>query len=203
MKLADIDWRVMRGSAILLIVATLSSGGMVSGANYFENEMQRELKREQRKLNAIRSEFQTIDEQRLVIEQYLPRFRSLEAKGIIGEERRLDWIETLRVAAEQVQLISLRYQIGRQQKYLPHFPIKDQGFGVFASQMVLDMGLLHEEDLLRMLRELTRRTTSLYDISECNLTRTNQNLGKSPERPNLRASCDLQWLTLQLDAKPT
>ena len=203
MKLADIDWRVMRGSAIFLTVAILASGTLVSGGHVFGSKMKLELQKEQRKLNAIRTQYQTIDEQRQIIEQSLPNFRTLEAKGIVGEERRLEWIETIRVAAAHVQVSSLRYQIGSRNDYTPYFPTETQGFNVYASEMKLDMGLLHEEDLLSVLREVNRRTTSLYEIAYCSLTRAGPSFENTLERPNLRASCGLRWLTLQLDAKPT
>ncbi len=202
MKLAEIDWGILRGAIILLVLVVVVSGGLLGGSYYFWKKKDAEYQRENRALLAARSQYQNIDMEEKVIEDYFPRYKALETAGIIGNERRLDWIDTLRRAAQRVELPTLRYVIESQRLFRPEFPLPEGVFQVFASEMALDLGLLHEGDLPTLLADLNRNATGLYTVAECDLRRAQTEFIKNPNAVNLTAQCGLRWLTIKPSAAP-
>ncbi|HSS64578.1 MAG TPA: hypothetical protein VLS27_09095, partial [Gammaproteobacteria bacterium] len=125
MKLDQIDWGVLRGALILLFISVAISGGLLGSSFHFWEKMDRMFKRERNALSGVRAQYQNIDEEEKIIEQYLPLYHDLESKGIIGKERRLDWIDSLRQASQRVELPMLRYVIDSQSIHEPEFKVPD------------------------------------------------------------------------------
>jgi hypothetical protein len=195
--LAEVDWRLLRGALVLLTASLVVSAVVVVGSYQFWDAMDRTYRRESAKLLSIRSRYQTIDEEERLIEIFLPRYQALEARGVIGREQRLDWIETLRTASADLKLPELRYSINTQNEYQADFPLQTGAFQVYVSEMTLDLGLLHEGDLPALLDRLEHDATGLYRVSRCSIDRIREPVGLDPTQPNLRAACTLEWLTVK------
>ena len=157
MKPSEVDWSVLRGSIALLVGALIAGGGLAAGAYYFNSGVAAAHAKESRRLASARGSYLTLDDERRLIDTYYPRYRALEARGIIGAERRLNWVETLRTAATKIKLPKLQYEIASRDVFKPDFPVKTGRYAVFASNMNLAIGLLHEEDLPALLAELILR----------------------------------------------
>ncbi len=199
MKLDQIDWGVLRNALILLAISIAISGGLIGSSFHFWEKMDRMYKRERSALSGVRTQFQNIDEEEKIIEKYLPLYRDLESKGIIGQERRLDWIDTLRQASQRVELPMLRYVIDSQSIHQPEFLVPDGSFQIYSSNMQLDLGLLHEGDLGSLFAELDANATGLYTVFNCDLSRNHRQrqFVKRADATNLRANCGLRWLTIK------
>lgn len=199
MKLDQVDWGVLRNALILLVVSLTISGGLLGSSFYFWDKMSRMHQREKRALSAVRAQYQNIDEEEKIIERYLPLYRDLESKGIVGKERRLDWIDTLRQSSHRVELPNLRYVIDSQSVYQPEFRVPGGAFQIYASSMQLDLGLLHEGDLDTLFEDLNANARGLYTVSNCDLTRINRQTEfvKRADATNLKAACRLRWLTIK------
>ena len=192
----EFDWRALRGSMILAAFA-VTIGVVVTGAALrFHTEASRGYDREKDRLEAVRSRYRTIDEQKRQIETWLPAYRSLESVGIIGEERRLEWIETLRAAAARVGLPSLRYRIEPRTAHEAEPGLEAGNHAVFSTVVRLEAGLVHEGDLERLLRELAAADSGLFHIERCGVRRSGPNFLMRPGAINLGAECDLRWITL-------
>jgi hypothetical protein len=148
-------------------------------------------------LNQVRGEYQMIDDEQRVIETYLPQYEDLDTRGIIGEEERLNWIETLRDAALAIKLPSLQYELYPQEEYERDIPLPQGAFKVWSSTMRLDVGLLHEDDLVSLLRRINRGANGLFTVSSCSLRRELGEPKFEPRATNLTASCELEWLTIR------
>lgn len=196
MKPSLIDWRVMRGSLALLALSLAAGGAAVAGGYYYQHAIDQRYRTEQRRLESVRTRYRTIDEERRLIERYLPAYHALVARGVVGRERRLAWIETLREVAEQIKLPSLRYEISAQMPYQPEIDLALGPFQVYESRMRLDLGLLHEGDLLRFLDALQAREVGLFLLRSCEIKRRATELVFAPRAVNLRALCELSWLTV-------
>jgi hypothetical protein len=64
--------------------------------------------------------------------------------------------------------------------------------------MKLQLKLLHEEDLLRLLGDLRNQANALIAVKSCNISR----LALTPEEranshANLAAICEIDWITLR------
>lgn len=197
MKASDIDWGILRAALIFLCIALVISVALFAGGQYIWQQASEAHETQKRSLNSVRDQYQALDDERRLIEDYLPKFEELEGKGIIGKEHRLNWVEALREGAARAKLPELRYQIYEQEEYTPEFPVETGAFKLYASDMRLEIGLLHEGDLPALLRVLKRQAHGVYSIRDCKVTRSGNELKKDPKATNLRATCDLTWFTIR------
>ena len=196
---ADVDWGFLRGSVVTFVVAVGISVSLVLGTYYFSHEMQSLNSKQQARLATVRAQYQSLDELKHIIASYLPQYEAMWETGLIGPENRLNWIETLRDAAARIELPSLSYSIASRTKYIPTFPFeKEEGFNVYASNMILNMGLLHEADLPALLQELDDSARGLFSVRDCSLTRVADEFHRDPTRKNLNAVCGLMWFTVDM-----
>ena len=197
MTLADLDWRMLRGSLVGLAICLVIGAAVLYVSYSFSSAQEREFTNESRKLVSVRGRYQTIDEEERIIEEFLPRFVALEERGVIGREYRLDWIETLRSASADLKIPELNYTIDSQSPYEAEFAYDEGAFEIFVSPMKLDLGLLHEGDLPALIARIERDARGLFRIADCSLTRVGKDLALDPTQPNLRANCTLEWLTVR------
>ena len=191
-----IDWRALRGSMLLAAFAVTIGVAVTGAALRFHAEVSRDYDREKGRLEAVRARYLTIDEQRRQIETWLPAYRSLQAAGVIGEERRLEWIETLRTAAARVGLPSLRYRMEPRTAYEAEPGLEAGDHGAFSTVVRIEAGLLHEGDLERLIHELAGAGAGLFHIERCSVHRSGPEFLIRPGAINLSAECDLRWITL-------
>ena len=193
--MGEIDWPALRG-AIVLFVLALAVGVAAAGvaARFHDNAM-RVHEREKDRLETVRSRHRAIDGQRRLIDAWLPRFRGLQAAGVIGEERRLAWVERLREAAARVRLPSLRYRIERRTVYETGIAPGAGAYRPFSTVVRLEVGLLHEGDLERLFRELAVPGAGLHRMERCEIRRAGPEFVIGPDAINLFAECDLRWIT--------
>jgi hypothetical protein len=133
--------------------------------------------------------------------QYLDSYIRLSAKGVVGKEQRLSWIEVLQDVNKQLQLTSLHYEISPQQKAeLPGLKLP-QNITVNTSKMELNAGLLHEGDLIELLESLRIRANGFFALDSCELS-TNMGARRSvryqPGVSLITMDCHLSWYTVEI-----
>ena len=126
------------------------------------------------------------------LKQRLARYEDLRRRGILGPERRLDWVEEIRRLTRKERLLDLRYELAPQQ--LLHDGA-GSGYAFMSSNMMLQIQLLHEEQLLDFLAELRARVPAYVRVNSCKLERL-PDIG-SEQGPLLSAECSLDWITLR------
>lgn len=128
------------------------------------------------------------------------RFGELAQSGVIGEERRLEWIERIKAIRAARKLYDMQYEIVPQRPLAATVAPGESGnFEFLASSMKLSMDLLHEEDLLNFLDDLSRTPGAFVRPESCTLERTgtSENTGKYVVGPQLRATCVVDWITIR------
>lgn len=124
-------------------------------------------------------------------------YQAILARGIIGPERRLDWVELIRASQRERQLLDLEYEIQ------PQIPLpkanSNGGYTFMDSAMRVQIPLLHEEDLLRFITDIQTHASAFVRVRSCRITRAAPNQVKPGEgpSPNLQAECLLDWITLK------
>lgn len=137
-----------------------------------------------RRLREVRLEEEEIRDKSTV-------FRGLAARGIIGPEQRLEWVETIAALRQARRLFEIDYEFQPQQPlagFTGPYPFN-------ASQMQFRLPLLHEEDLLHFLEDLRASAAALVQARHCSLQRVPPG-STSSLSPQLMASCTLQWVTI-------
>lgn len=197
MKPEKFDRAVLQGPIIVFVVSLLVSGSIIGATWYFNDKMQLKHNADKQQSQAISNQYLSVDQEELLVRQYYPQFIELYNNGIIGQERRLNWIETLRAAGESIKLPGLRYKIESQRQYTPGYPLDTGSFQVFASPMKLDLDLLHEGDLLKLLNALDRQAEGTYNLSSCKLQRAAYINLADTGKGNITAECELMWFNIK------
>ncbi len=197
MKREDIDWKILRGAIGIFMISFVVSTSMVAGSLYFKNEMLLKFNKDNRQFKSISNRYLRVDEEELLIREFYPEFLELYKKGILGREHRLNWIETLRVSGEHIKLPSLRYEIASQNQFMPDFTINTGNFQIFRSIMKLNMKLLHEGDLFKLLDALDNKALGAYSVSKCNLKRIGDKIKEDTKNGNILTECELNWFNIK------
>ncbi len=125
------------------------------------------------------------------------RFGDLAADGIVGEERRLEWVERIREIRAARRLFDLQYEIAPQRPLdAAAAPGSSGSFEFLSSTMRLQMDLLHELDLIHFLDDLEHSVSAVVRPERCIVERTG-NSGPSGTGALLRAECTLDWITIR------
>jgi len=201
----SIDWRLLRNSALVLVIALGISGALVYGGLDAAEHARLIHKGEKNRFQAARARYLTLDDEARIIQEFAPRFAEFVDAGLIGEERRLSWVETLRTVARGLKVPALRYEISSQEKVTPEYPIPPGSFGVYGTQMRLRMGLLHGADLPAVFLALSEAAKGLFTVSGCSITRPYAESMRdiNPSEPNLTVDCRLTWLVTKRPERPS
>ena len=124
MSISSQDWRKLRDPILGLGAALVFVGLLISFADQYRQKNEIALQTQQNLLNQARQKYQSSGLEKETITQYLPIYNDLLASGFIGEERRIEWIESLRQIHAQHKLFSIDYSIGLQEQTTP-FIVRD------------------------------------------------------------------------------
>jgi len=198
MKQSDIDWKILRWSMVILFVCLALSGAMVSGSFYFKDKMLKEYNRNNASFRMVSNKYFAVDEEEKLIKKYFPIFIKLYEKGVLGREFRLNWVETLRQAGEELKIPGLSYDIRSQELYTPAFPVVMGRYTLFRSTMSLDMQLLHEGDMFSLFEFLDKNASGAYNVSNCKIVAQGKGISDDPSRANINVKCELIWHSIKL-----
>src|SRR5262249_808494 len=135
-------------------------------------------------------------QERGIIERYIEPYRELERNGIVGEERRIGWIDALRAANQEADLYGVEYQVSPQQAYSFSGEVGAGPLTIHQSLMKLRFELLHEGDLFRFFEALAAQKVGRFSVNQCTLTRLHVDLAVPVNQPTLSAQCELAWITI-------
>lgn len=133
------------------------------------------------------------DEQ--TIRAQIAAYQALVARGIVGPERRLDWVELMRSVQNERKLLGLEYEIQPRQPW-PGTPSAVGGHAFMYSPVKVQIPLLHEEDLLRFLHDVHAQAAAFTRLRRCQLQRLAARPGDDNLAPQLSAECQMDWITL-------
>ena len=129
------------------------------------------------------------------MKQKLDVYQRLRELHILGEEQRLEWADAVTRIRKERELLDLRYRVDRQQQLFSATG-KPANVDFYASRMSVDLALLHEEDLLRFLSDLRDSGNAFYSVRRCAVERTGQAATGVSIAPRLRASCEIDLITI-------
>lgn len=188
---------IMRIALILLALSIITGLGLHFGGALFERHQQERHAQAQQRLDAARQNRARTAAEQENIRRYLVPYQALLAARLIGEERRLDWIDALGRSREQRKFFAIEYDIASRRPYpFTGLPAAN-ALTVSASRMSIRFPLLHENDLFALLDDLRARKAGLFILDHCDIARNPQEKGKPLQlAPNLAAECALDWLTV-------
>lgn len=196
MKLTPQDWKALQLPLIVLVIVSVSMLALATFAYYQETKSQEALAAQESLLNQARQRYQSSGQEKEMIVQYLPVYQRLIAEGFIGEERRIEWVDNLRLIHQDNKLFGINYSIGAQESYKPAFNLNLGNLSMYRSLMKLELAMLHEGDLVTLVDELKARRVTPFILRQCEIVKR-PNATFDQFSPNLQATCELDWLTVR------
>jgi len=181
------------GATLLFaLVVVWYSGSVLDSAN--RTRAQREIQ-----LREARLRIQNAGEEKEMIGRYLGGYQQLAKAGFVGDEQRINWLDSLRLANEEARIFGVEYDIGAQKPYIYAAEFNPGQLALQESIMHLKFSMLHEEDLPRFFDALGRYGAGFFTVDQCQVRRVRAG---DPEKSlqiqgNLTAECDLRWLTVK------
>lgn len=193
MMRSSFDWRyVLRFTLVPVVCLAVAATALVA-ANWVHNK--EALRNEE--LNAyyvaVHRDYDAMIDQRRVVDRYHRRYQSFRDLGFVGRESRLDWVETLRTISAGVGIPRVSYTIEPQLGVVAPVTslMSGEEIQIRVSQLQLEMGLVHELDLLRFFDRLQEQAPGLIKVDECALVFGGAASGESMQ-PHLTTNCTVQ-----------
>ena len=192
-----LDWRYLRPALIALGISVALSVALIYTGVDYRAKMAAALDQQNARRNAVEMRFRTAEDDRRDIDLYLERFKEIKAAGMLDAEQRMDWVDALRAASQAMKLPLARYQISPQAPFTAPYLQELGDIAVNVSRVKLEMGLVHEGDMLRLLDALEQRVQGQFHVQGCIMQRAAAEFGYYADHPNISATCYLRWFTLQ------
>lgn len=136
------------------------------------------------------------DEEREIREK-LVDYRNLLASGVIGDERRLEWVEAIGQIKNERKLFEIKYQIEPQRTLELPGITRSSEVEFRVSALKVEMQLLHEGDLFVFLDGLRQKLKSHVLVRSCSILRLDRSGGDRGVAPRLRADCVIDLVTIR------
>lgn len=195
MSLIRAELRILRwpllGLALSLLTAVLSG----LAAEHFARRAEKQAAAAELAAANSRNATQRLQREEHTIRAQIAAYQALVARGIVGPERRLDWVELMRNVQHERKLLGLEYEIQPRQPW-PGTPSAIGGHAFMYSAVKVQIPLLHEEDLLRFLKDVHANAAAFTRLRSCQLQRVAARPGDSNLAPQINAECQMDWITL-------
>ncbi len=181
---------------LLLLVALLGAGiGLILWTQGEQAAAARQLGAARTERSQAQERLTRIAEEEKEVNDKLEVYRRLKGLRVLGEEQRLEWADAMTRIRTTRELLDLRYLVDKQ-RLLSAFAGKPAGVEIYASNMRVEIALLHEGDLLGFLRELRDSGNAYYSIKSCSINRTGATPTGASIVPRLRAVCEIDLITI-------
>ena len=196
MNLSRDDWKKLILPAAICVALLAAGGALIWGATQSQRSARVLLAAAQKDRTEKAERLARIAEEEREVREKLQVYEQLQRLNILGEERRLEWADTINRIRTERELLDLKYKVDRQ-KLLVSLPGKPGSVDFFASPMQVQIALLHEGDLVRFLSDLRASGNAYYSVKHCDINRTGQAATGTGLTPRLRADCDIDLITIQ------
>jgi len=182
--------------AVALLIALVAAGaGLIVWMQHELRGAGQELAAARNDRMQAREKLTRIAEEEKEVREKIAVYRDLRERHVLGEERRLEWADAMARIRTQRELLDLRYLVDRRRS-LSTVAGKSASVEAYASNMKVDIALLHEGDLLVFLRDLRESGNAFHSVKRCSLSRTGQAPTGLSIVPRLRAECEIDLITL-------
>ena len=146
----------------------------------------------------IQERMAKVSEEEREIRENLVHFEQMRQHGMMGEQNRIDWIESIARIKNSRKLFEIRYNI-EAQRSLDYPGVVATGAADFVvSRMRLNMLLLHEGDLLNFLADLQAAGKGHVSVRRCTVTRIERGVPSATAlQPRLRAECQVDLVSVR------
>lgn len=130
--------------------------------------------------------------QNQIMQTLLPQYQQLINSGLVGEERRIEWLQALQDAQQRIR--NIQYSITPKSTYTANFLPKLTKLSVQRSLMNIQFDAQHEGDIVSFIKRLSLNMPAPFIWQACEMKRTTAEY--DPQAMNMHMECQLAWLTL-------
>lgn len=200
MKVEPKAARALTFPAIAAVAMVAAGAVAVAASNHFLGKVRAERQAAADERRAAQEKLARATSEEREIRDKLVDYKKLLDRGIIGDEQRLDWVDTIGQIKTVRKIYDIKYAISPQKSF------EIQGAGPAGgdvefrvSELKLDMQLLHEEDMLAFLDDLQRQLKTHVMVRSCSVQRLDRggSVERSGANPRLRADCIIDLVTIR------
>lgn len=189
------DLKRVRWSILGALLMAAAGGATAFATHQATLQARADAKKAEAVLKDARNKLARARDEQAEITAKIGRFGDLVARGVIGEERRLEWVERIREIRAARRLYDLMYEIAPQRPLdAAAAPGASGDFEFLSSIMRLQMDLLHEDDLIHFLGDLEHSVSAFVRPENCRVERSG---AATAAGALLRAECTLDWITIR------
>lgn len=188
--------RALRLSWAALAIAIAAAVAMGFGSYWYLQKEKRDGVQSARSLQEARASTDAVKREIEDMRTSSKVFQDLLDRGILQDERRLDFIERLDALKVRHRILSLEYDID------PQRPLPLAGGRVFnalevmGSKVKVRLKALHEGDALAFLEDLAMPARGFHALSKCQLKRVDR-VAADVTNARVEAGCTLEWISLK------
>ncbi len=184
--------------AVAIVLLVLGTASLIASGYYLDEAR---TARDATRLTRVAAQERVlrVAEEEREIRDDLVYYEQMSQRGVVGEQSRLDWIESIARIKNDRKLFEIRYNF-EAQRPLDYPGLVATGTADFVvSRLKLDMLLLHEGDLLNFLADLQAGIKAHVSVRNCAVTRIERGAapGATTLQPRLRAECQVDLVSVR------
>ncbi len=207
--LRQIDWGALKYAIVTLVVSGLLGLVAVFASQHYLVYLQQWELEQRNQLGQAQTKYSQVAEALEIVNHfYYDNFNDFIKQGFFQEvpissweEQRLNMVGEIKNLIPKLKLPGIaEYELLAQEIFSPPFIVENE-FKVYKSQLILKLGLLHEEDMLNLVKSIRfQKFAGLLSWQKCELQRTDRALNlKEASGPYLQAICGLTWYVSTLE----
>lgn len=180
---------------IIFGITTLISAVMVTASYAYMSQALEDQESAKRAMRLWQTKINSSVENNQIIDEFESNFLHLVNQGVVGDEDRLNWFETIQNTARKRNMPLVKYSITTQQKLEERNLQREYaGIDVFKSEMALDIDMGHEGDLFAVLNDL-QKASGMFAVDSCDIEKAGAVIAYDAN--NVKAYCELGWYTFK------
>lgn len=191
----SIDWPYLKSTIIKTLMIVLAGLSLYLTSWQYLSVKTFVHKNNLQELEQLKNAYGRLIESKKILLDYYPRYLDLKNQGLLAQEQRLRWVESLDQAKKQLRLPGLYYEISEIKPYTPPFPFNNPNLSLYTSKMLLRIKGFHEEDFFRLHQALKKSAVGLFNTQHCKFQRYEFPFKNITNTPNINIECELFWFS--------
>jgi len=199
MNFSRADLRRLRGPlSVALVAIAVGAIGLILADLYRDSATQARAASRATRVAAQERVLRVSEEEREIRDNLID-YERMREQGMLGDQNRIDWIESIARIKNSRKLFEIKYRIDAQRPLEYPGVVPASGAEFVVSRMRLDMLLLHENDLLDFLGDLQAAKRAFVSVRQCLVTRLDRGapVSGSAMQPRLRADCQVDLVSVK------
>lgn len=199
MFFASIDWSYLKNALIKTFIIVLAGVLLYLTSWQFLSVKMHVHKNNLQELEQLKNAYGLLIESKKILLDFYPRYLDLKNQGLLAQEQRLRWVESLNQAKTQLLLPDLYYEISEIKPYTPPFPLNTPNLNLYTSKMLIRIKGFHEGDFFRLNEALRKNAMGLFNTQHCKFLRYEFPFKNKANTPNINIECELFWFSFILN----